>query len=262
MAQTLWGKLSMINKILLVTLVHNRKEYLDCAFKSVEKQILPSGLWDYLIVDNGSVDGNENIINKYCSNNINFFVKYVGENIGQQKAYNWVLQNWSDKYDVMAILDSDDFLEPCALESIFKTFGRYRDIGQTYSGFNVVDSVGNIKIKNHRKSLYVREQNTCDGQKRLRRAFINNNPIGHMRAFRIDCLKDIGGFNEDYLYATDYNIAGRMLEKYKVLKIHKILYNWRQHDNQIESVHAKQQHKDFLSLQQYFRSSWEISGLT
>jgi hypothetical protein len=87
------------------------------------------------------------------------------------------------------------------------------------------------------------------------------NPIGHQRSFRIKCLRDIGGFNTSYQYATDYNAAGRMLEKYPVVKINKVLYLWRQHDQQVERQHSPEQTKNWQLMQKEFSEKWKKEGL-
>lgn len=254
-----------MSKIILVSLVHNRKNLVGLAIQSAVNQTLSKDKWTHLIIDNKSTDGADLICEIFAKkyNNISFV--RMESNIGQQKAYNYVLDTWisdnSSDAEIMCVLDSDDMLVPFALEEVEKMFDAHPEIGQTYSGFSIIDGRGNIIVKDHPKARMVPNQFTEQGQKNLRQIFITQNPIGHMRCFRIKCLRDIGGFNTNYQFATDYNAAGRMLEKYPVAKIDKVLYLWRQHDNQVERQHSPQQTKDWQDMQTEFKDRWIKMGL-
>jgi len=251
--------------IVLVTLVHNRKHLLPAALQSALAQTLPKDKWVHLVLDNASTDGADKIAETYEKKFDHMHFVRKSENLGQQKAYNYVLDEWIPQNfpeaEVMVVLDSDDMLAANALEEVLKMFTEHPEVGQTYSGFNIVNKTGGVKHKNHPKAKMVPNQFTPEGQKVLRKIFLKANPIGHLRAFRISCLRDIGGFNTNYQYSTDYNIAGRMLMKYPVVKIDKVLYHWRQHDTQVERQHSPQQTKDWQDMQKEFRRLFTQAGL-
>src|SRR5690606_17939822 len=115
--------------------------------------------------------------------------------------------------------DSDDELKPNALQMVRDTFKQHPKIGMTYSGFDIINGSGKVKIADHPKAKMVPNQHTAEGQKVLRKLFVKSNPIGHFRAMRVSCLKDVGGFDESRRFATDFNMAGRMLLKHPVVKI-------------------------------------------
>jgi hypothetical protein len=192
------------------------------------------------------------------------FFQRMDINMHQMPAYNWAMKWIKDncpEAEVMVHLDSDDVLKPKALEEVEKMFDRHPEIGQTYSDFNLIDGKGRIKIKAHPKAKLIPNQFSEEGQRRLRATFIKQNPIGHLRAMRIKCLEDIGGFDESRRFATDYNMAGRMLEKYPVVKIPMVLYNWRQHNDQVERHHSPEQTKNWKELQAYYLQRWKQLGL-
>jgi hypothetical protein len=80
---------------------------------------------------------------------------------------------------------------------------------------------------------------------------------------RISALKNIGGFDETYKYATDVSMACKMLSsKYKVAKIPKILYQWREHgESQIQGSVSKEQTKNWQDLIKYYTEKWKKEGL-
>lgn len=251
-------------KVVLVSLVHNRKHLVGAAIQSAINQTLPKNKWVHLLIDNASTDGADKVCEIFAKQSHIRFVQFK-ENKGQQLAFNFVLNEWLPKNEpnatIFVNLDSDDELMPDALVEVEKMFDAHPDIGQTYSGFHVIDGKGRIKIPDHPKAKLVPNQFTSEGQRQLRRIFVSQNPIGHLRAFRISALKEIGGFNTNYQYATDYNAAGRMLQKFPVVKIDKVLYRWRQHDTQVERQSSPQQTKDFLDMQQEFKLLFEREGL-
>jgi glycosyltransferase involved in cell wall biosynthesis len=233
--------------------------------KSALNQTLTRDNWLHLLVDNNSTDLAGEMAKVYAKKHSHIRFVKMDTNLGQQKAFNYVLNEWLQNNEpdaeLLVNLDSDDMLVPIALEEVKKMFDVHPEIGQIYSGFHIVDGKGNIKVKNHPKAKMAPNQFTEEGQKWLRRVFLAQNPIGHIRGFRIKCLRDIGGFNTNYQYSTDYNAAGRMLQKYPVVKIDKVLYLWRQHDDQVERQHSPQQTKDWKDMQQEFKKIFQDKNL-
>jgi len=254
-----------MSKILLVTLIHNRKHLLTEAVNSAISQTLDKSEWTHLLIDNASTDGADKLAEVFAKKYDHIKFIKMDENIGQQRAYNYVLDEWIPKNmpnaEMLVVLDSDDRLKPIALQEVTRAFNSHKAAGQIYSGFNIINKAGKITTKNHPKARLIKNQLTEDGQRQLRKVFLSQNPIGHLRAFRVSCLKDIGGFNTNYEYATDYNIAGRMLQKHMVIKIDKVLYDWRQHDTQVERQHSPQQTKDWKEMQKEFGNIFLEKGI-
>lgn len=251
-------------KIVLVTLVHNRKHLVGLALQSAANQTLSKNNWIHLVMDNASTDGADQICEVFAKKYDHIHFVRNDSNMHQMPAYNkaleWIAENMSDA-DVMVHLDSDDELKPEALQEVYNTFKSHPEIGQTYSGFDIISGSGKVKVPNHPKAKLIPNQLTPEGQKELRKHFVKANPIGHLRAMRISCLRDIGGFDESKRFATDFNMAGRMLEEYPVIKIPKSLYRWRQHNDQVERHHSPEQTKNWEDLQKYFKNRWKQKGL-
>jgi len=250
-----------MKKIVLVSLVHNRKNLVGLAIDSALNQTLDKSKWIHLLIDNNSTDGADKVCEAYAAKYPHIRFVKMDSNVGQQKAYNWILDTWLPQNEpaaeILSVLDSDDLLVNIALEEVEKMFDAHPEIGMTYSGFSIIDDNGKYKVKDHPKARYVPNQFTPAGQMILRKIFITQNPIGHQRSFRISCLRAVGGFNTNYQYATDYNAAGRILEKFPVVKINKVLYLWRQHKNQIERQCSAQQTLDWKNMQKEFSERWK-----
>jgi GT2 family glycosyltransferase len=254
-----------VAKLLLVSLVHNRKHLLGECVLSAVNQTLPKDQYVHLLWDNNSTDGAVNVAEMLVAKYSHLRLFKSTENLGQQRAFNRILNDWipanCPEADVWVNCDSDDTITPNALAEVRKAFDSAPGIGAAYSGFNIIDGHSRIKMRNHPKAKLIPNQNTSEGQRTLRRVFIGHNPCGHIRSFRISCLRELGGFDERYTYATDYSIFGRVLSKYPVIKVDQVLYNFRQHGDQVEGKQSPQQTKDWLSLQAEFREQWTKDGL-
>ena len=251
-------------EIVLVTLVHNRKHLVGHALQSAVNQKISKDKWIHLVIDNASTDGADKVCEIFANKYKHMFFERRDKNYHQMPSYNWALK-WIEKNypsaEVMVHLDSDDELKPEALSEVYNVFKAHPEIGQTYSGFDIIGKSGKVMHPNHAKARLIPDQFTEAGQKKLRALFVNANPIGHLRAMRIKCLNDIGGFDESKRFATDFNMAGRMLEKYPIVKINMSLYRWRQHDDQVERHSSPEQTKNWKDLQKYYKERWSDKGI-
>ena len=253
-----------MSKILLVTLVNNRKHLVGEALQSAVNQTLNKDKWLHLVIDNNSTDGADKVCEVFSKKYNHMHFVRMSTNLHQMPAYNWALKWVEENYpeaDIMVHLDSDDVLLSNALEEVYKIFVEHPEIGATYSGFNIISKSGRKTYRNHPKARQVNNQFSKEGQRELRKLFVSANPCGHLRAMRIKCLKDIGGFDESQRFATDFNMSGRMMERYPVVKIPKVLYNWRQHDVQVERQHSPEQTQNWMELKAHYRERWEKMGL-
>lgn len=256
----------MSKKILLVTLVHNRKQLIPKAIQSVVNQTLAPQQFDYLLFDNNSSDGSEKIIDIFAKKYDFIHAYHYPENLGQQKAYNKILndiipRNFKNA-DAMCILDDDDELFPHALFKVNRVYSKHSDIGGTYSDFSIINDYGRTIVQKHSKAVLIPDQHSKEGQKNLKLRFLASNPCGHFRNYRILALQAIGGFPEDKRFATDYAIFGMLMEKFKVIKIDDLLYKFRQHGfGQVQSKHSPEQTADYHYYQKYFKERWAKMGL-
>lgn len=259
-----------MNKILLVTLVHNRKPLLGACIKSSLAQTLSPNKFDHLLWNNCSTDGAEKIISIVAKKYKNIYMHNSKTNMDQQQVYNIILRDiipnrFKDKnYEIMVILDSDDELYPDCLLEVHKMFSKHPEIGGAYTDFSIIDDYSNIKIEKHGKPKLIPNQFTKEGQLALRRRQIASSICSHARCYRISALKDIGGFDESKKYCTDFSIFCFLMEKYPVVKIEtgKPLYKFRIHNfGQIQGKNSPLQTKQYYELQAYFKERWTAKGL-
>lgn len=100
--------------ISLIIPAYNVEKFLVRALDSVKEQTFKN--FEVIIVDDGSTDKSVEIIKKYCSENDNFKL-IQQENKGPGAARNAAIKISKGEY--IAFMDSDDYLEPEFLESLY-----------------------------------------------------------------------------------------------------------------------------------------------
>ncbi|WP_373598232.1 glycosyltransferase family A protein [Paraclostridium bifermentans] len=111
-------------KILTIfTPTYNRANLLDQLYNSLKNQTNKDFTW--LIVDDGSKDNTEEVINKYKSENI-IEIEYIKQkNGGKHRAFNKGIENC--KTAAFICVDSDDYIVDDAVEKIINRYNSIKD---------------------------------------------------------------------------------------------------------------------------------------
>ncbi len=102
-------------KVSVIVPVYNVEQYLEKCFDSLKNQTLKD--LEVIIVNDGSTDSSQNIIDKYVKENTNF-KSYIKPNGGLSDARNYGLQYVTSPY--VAFLDSDDYVETTIYEKMYE----------------------------------------------------------------------------------------------------------------------------------------------
>ena len=102
--------------ISIITPVFQSERYLEKLINSILNQTYCD--WELLLIDDGSTDGSAEICDRYAhkDNRIRVFHKANG---GVASARNQAMDMATGEY--LAFADSDDWVEPCWLERLYKT---------------------------------------------------------------------------------------------------------------------------------------------
>lgn len=116
--------------VTVFTPTYNRKELLQELKSSLDKQSNMDFEW--VIIDDGSVDHTDEIVNQWIGNT-NYVIRYYKqENSGKHIAFNKAVE--VSNGDIFVCVDSDDQLLPAAIERIKSSFQKVSlmDIGVVY----------------------------------------------------------------------------------------------------------------------------------
>ncbi len=118
-------------KVTVCTPTYNRAYTLPKLYESLKKQT--NGDFEWLIVDDGSIDDTENLVNSWISGSDLMEIRYIKkENGGKHTALNYGVANARGK--IFFIVDSDDYLKENAIDKIICDFknlpnGKYAGLG-------------------------------------------------------------------------------------------------------------------------------------
>lgn len=106
----------MATKVSIIVPVYNTEKYLQQCLTSIINQTLCE--FEVIVVDDGSKDASPRIIQSYMKKYPNLIYGIFQENKGQSSARNLALRQAKGEY--VAFVDSDDFIGPKFLETLYE----------------------------------------------------------------------------------------------------------------------------------------------
>lgn len=204
-----------LNKYLsfsIVTPTFNQGQYIEETILSVLGQNYPN--LEYIIIDGGSTDNTVEIVKKY-EKHLKFWVSEKDK--GQAYAINKGLQYCTG--EIFNWLNSDDYLEPGALQNIGNAFS---ENAQMVAGrVRIFDENKTIEFVQHKKLSARGLMNWMPGVQ-----FVQ--PGVWMKR---DLIQQSGGIDETLHYSFDWDLYIRYLSKFPLVKyIDDLLIHFRYHD--------------------------------
>ena len=187
--------MSSLPKITIVTTSYNQGQYLEQAIKSVVDQNYPN--LEYFVLDGGSTDNSVDIIKKYEKH----ITRWVSEKDGGQpqalnKGFGWATG------DILGFINSDDWLEPGALDFVAKEFADGSEWVVGWVRFIEPDGQDFPQV--------------WQAYERVQDWFVTN-PIPQQGTFFSGRLwREFGGFRENLHLVFDYDFWLRLRFKAKV----------------------------------------------
>lgn len=184
----------------IITIVYNGQKHIEKTIRSVIEQNYDP--LEYIVIDGGSTDGTLDIIRKY-EKNITYWKSEPDKGI--YDAFNKGLKQ--AKGELIGFLNSDDWLEPNALNAI----------AQNYQSEKIV--YGNVRFWKNGKELNVSKSDHT----RLKEGMT----MAHPGVFVPKNLYDkYGEFRTDLKIASDYEMMVRFfVNKTKFIKINDVVAN-------------------------------------
>ncbi len=123
------------------TPTYNRKNILSRCYNSLLKQSNKSFIW--LIIDDGSTDGTEDLVRAWQQADNGFEIRYVyKENGGLHTGYNKAIE--CADTELMMCIDSDDYVEDGAIENVLSFWQKNKN--EKYAGIVALDRYENGDI--------------------------------------------------------------------------------------------------------------------
>lgn len=207
-------------KISVIVPVYNVEKYLDNCLNSLANQTLKD--IEIIIVNDGSTDNSQKIIDKYVKKFSNF-KSFVKENGGVSKARNYGKEKATGDY--IAFLDSDDFIEPNMYELLYNKAKQ--------GDFDIVfcDTLAVFDDKKQYISCNVKSDNVSNKQ-----LMIDAYAVIWNKIYKRELLKDIN-FKEGINYCEDVEFLYLIYSRTKKIGvINKPLHNYLQRPGSLTYV--------------------------
>lgn len=212
------GQVDTLKTIGLGMAVYNRDRYLEGAIDSVLRQTFQD--WELHIVDDCSNDKSLTIAIDYASRDSRIKVHSHYPNRGAGFTLRSALALCNSKY--LGWLDSDDELDPTALDTMVKYLSNHPEVGMAYSQYSTMNADGQCTGIGRRCSIpYSPDRLLVDFM------------TFHLRVIRSEAYHSIGGINPGLRAAVDYDFCLRVSEVMGIQCVPEILYRYREHPDSI-----------------------------
>jgi len=196
----------MVNeKISVIVCTFNQGEWLkNCLDSLINQKFILKKDYEIILIDDASKDLTKIITKKYKKIENLKFIRNK-KNLGLPKSLNIGIKKSINKYIVR--VDADDFVEKKFLKlsrDFLQKNNKYQAVAVDY---NKVDE----------KNLLISKEN-CKKKE-----------IACGVMFLRKCLNEIGLYNEKFRMREGHELKKRFLLKYKIGRLSKCLYNYRQH---------------------------------
>jgi glycosyltransferase involved in cell wall biosynthesis len=216
-------------KISILTPSYNQGKFIEENILSVLDQSLVET--EHIVMDGGSTDSTMDILKKYPH------LVWVSEkDEGQADALQKGLEMATG--DIIAWINSDDYLEKDVLERVEKLFVENDDLDWVIGNITFLDQSTLTKRPEQSKKI-------------TKKSLLSNPDILRQQAtfFRKDSLLKVGGFRKEYHLTMDLDLWFRMLKISDPRMVNQNLAYFRLHEDQKTSgKHTRMQLKEMLNI--------------
>jgi hypothetical protein len=192
--------------------VYNAARYVGAAVRSVLAQTFAD--FELLVIDDGSADASAEVVQSFSDPRIRFVRNE--RNLGLTPTLNRGLS--LARGAIVARQDADDVSEPDRLARQVAHLDAHPDTALVGTWYRKIDEGGRITAD---RRLPVRDAE-------LRWAMLSYCPFVHSAAtFRRDAVMTLGGYDERFVYAQDFDLWSRVVRRYHVANVPEMLVRYR-----------------------------------
>jgi glycosyltransferase involved in cell wall biosynthesis len=220
---------------------YNSELYLEETIQSVLAQTYKD--WELVIVNDGSTDNTEKIIQKFINQGHPIKYRYQA-NTGLGIARNVTLSMASGEW--IAFIDHDDVWLPEKLEMQMALFDTQPELGLVYSDSYIIKTDGERLVTTFLDNYgkYAPARGHILDELLIESCFI---PLLSV-VVRQRVLADVGGFNPDYNIVEDYDLWLRIAAKYPFDFVPQPTCSYRFHTSSAMRAQKEQYFTEYLEL--------------
>lgn len=206
----------------IILSTYNRAHTLKYTIDSILKQTY--GLFELLIIDDGSTDATAEVLEAYKDERIKIF--WLKENQYYCVAANFGIQKAMGKY--IAFATSDDTWEPEKLELQIQYLEARTECGACFTFSDVIDENGQNAQEKFEMLSGLLMKNMHTRKEWIQHFIFEGNCLCHPSAVvRREVMNDVGGFNLLYCQSADMDLWIRIVRKYEIHVIEKNMVHYR-----------------------------------
>lgn len=209
--------------------VYNSASFLNICLDSIIDQGISMQMFEIVIVNDGSTDNSEEVINEWKLQNQDVLINYFyQENKGQGAARNLAISKSVGEY--LWFVDSDDFIEKYSAKLLFAEMKK-DNLDTIWFDHRLVNTSGKIfKQPSHDVKTNF-SQSTYNGEQFLEKIF-NTSCMPVMFIFKRKLITDHNLLFHEGIYFEDIIFTLKLIFYSKRIKYYNLLvYNYVIHDN-------------------------------
>lgn len=226
---------------------YNRAQLIGETIDSIRNQTFTD--WELLIMDDGSDDDTEAIIEKYYDERIHFLKCERSGQVSRLK--NKAIERC--RGELIAFIDSDDLWVPTKLEKQIAAMEQYSETGFCLAGgYNFINKNEPVEyLYKHREGVRVDN---------FLLPMLRSEIAGHIPVlvFRKSCIRVSGYFDETKPF-SDPDFILSLACHYKGVLLYEPLYSRRLHAHSDSDEHWEKGYKDWVAVIQKYRNKKQIA---
>lgn len=201
--------------ITVIVTCYNEEKFIAEAINSVLSQTAISTVREIVVVNDGSTDSSEQVIQKLASEHTKIKY-YYQENMGLPSARNTGLNNSTGRY--IAFLDGDDLWTETKIEKVVECIAGHPEVGLFYSDFFSYQNDSKKLIPNRIQKYQYNETNL------LKKFLLKGGPIVPSSAVvKRECFDKVGLFDPAFRLAQDTDMWLRIAAAFSFQHINEPL---------------------------------------
>jgi GT2 family glycosyltransferase len=179
----------------VVVATYNRKKMLGGCIDSLFNQTYPKERYEVIIINDGSTDGTEDILNEYAKRAPCGFKWFTQDNRGQTVAFNLGVKNSIG--EIVCITGDDCIADNACIQNLIKGYD-LKEVGAVGGRIMGMKTDGFVENYTEKNRMFSQED------------FINHFIVGGNSSYRKSVLDEINGFDEFFRHGQDTEICMRI----------------------------------------------------
>lgn len=230
----------------VILCTYNRAHTLKATIDSILKQTYTA--FELIIVDDGSTDDTQKLIEHYKDARIRSFV--LAENSYYCAAANFGIEKAQGEY--IAFATSDDIWSPYKLEKQMDYLEKCRECGTCFTFAGIIDEDGKAADERYAGLASVLQKNYYTRRDWIQRLIFEGNCICHPSAVvRREVLDKVGGYHLYYGHLADMDLWLRILRYYSIHMIEEPLVSYRYFENAKDQISGVSEEQVTRSLNEH-----------